>query len=102
MQPGLPDETPFVQPPDVIADKADEKVEQQVFCHRDHTRQCTAACIAYLTFIPEGPDYKDQPWARCHELVTMNRTSKHVALLVTDLRKREADRQRTAPVPGMR
>ena len=96
----MPDE-PFIHPPDHVEPAADE-----LFCFKDMSRPCKPDCMAYQTFVPEGDDYKGQPWAHCRLLVDSYRTAKHLPILarsLSDIAKtlsnESADRKRQPTPP---
>lgn len=43
-----------------------------LFCFKDQQRACTAECMAYV-MPPDHPDYKNQQWAHCLELINLHR-----------------------------
>jgi len=88
----------------------DRKPVEGLFCFKDKDRPCTAECMAYI-LPPEGPDYKDQQWARCLLLVNTHRTGKHLVVLCANVEKmisltktEQADRVRLnqPPVPPVK
>ncbi len=79
----------------------------ELYCFRDSVRVCGPDCMAFLAFVPEGDDYKSQPWAHCRLLVDSHRTAKHLVVLTQNANKiaatlsnEAADRKRQ-PIPPL-
>lgn len=85
----------------------DEKNEkQELYCFMNQGRLCSAECMAFETFAPEGEDYKNKPWANCMVLVNTHRIGKHLVVLASGAGKlfnllstESADRKRTNQPP---
>ncbi len=80
--------------------------DDELYCFKDSGRPCTAECVAYQTFPPEGDDYKSgEPWTHCRLLVNGHREAKHTVLIAqtlvqikTAILNEAADRKRN-PIP---
>jgi len=79
--------------------------ETGLYCFKDADRPCSAACMAFI-LPPDGPDYKDQQWANCMELVSMHRSGKHLVVIASQLgellkkqKTADADRARSNQQP---
>lgn len=97
------DSTPFLQSPKEL-----DPQPEDLYCFKDAARPCAAECMAYMTYVPEGDDYKGQQWAHCRLLVDSHRTAKHLVVLTQQVTKinqtisnEAADRKRhpTPPPP---
>ncbi len=69
---------PYIEKPDTR-----QVQEGDMFCYRDANRVCDSTCVAFLVVIPDGDDYTEQPWARCHVLVNEHRQGKHLTVLAS-------------------
>lgn len=70
-------------------------------CFKDASRLCNAACMAYLTTVPKGPDYIGEQWAHCLELVSLHRSGKHLALIASSVSTEQAASRRAQQAPGV-
>jgi hypothetical protein len=74
--PGMATE-PHLHHPNV---RTEPESKTGLYCFKDSARPCAAECMAFIT-PPDGPDYKDQQWARCLILVNEHRMGKHLVVL---------------------
>jgi hypothetical protein len=65
-----------------------------LYCFIDANRVCDMDCTAYLSVLPQGDDYVEQPFAKCMLLVSLHRVGKHSTIVASELvtlRKNAAD-----------
>jgi len=55
-----------------------------LYFFKDQQRACTAECMAYV-IPPDHPDYKNQQWAHCLELVNLHRVGKSALAVVNEV-----------------
>lgn len=76
---------------------------QGLGCFLDRSRVCGPDCMAYVPPIekPESVDYIGKEWAKCHLLINVHRTGKHISILtitanelLSKVRSYFADKQR--------
>lgn len=56
-------------------------------CFLDPVRPCTAQCMAYQTFPPQGDEFTGQQFARCMLLTNVHRVGKHAVIIAKALVK---------------
>lgn len=78
-------ESPLEEVPGGLLGEPNMRTDQPLMCFINATRICGASCMAYGTFVPNHPDYKDAQWAHCQLLVQAHRVGKHVVSIASVL-----------------